>query len=155
MEHLRDLTKSKGRKNFYILSSVVFALAVLVLFMSIFISKWSVLEKKEISTSLGIGNKTGINVSKDSISLGTLSVGNAAFRNDMILTNNYNFPIYVKFDLDGNIEPFLIFDKYVFLEPGESKNVSISTIQISDESYGFYHGKFTLVFKRDFKHNNS
>ncbi|MEK6918131.1 MAG: hypothetical protein AABW51_04245 [Nanoarchaeota archaeon] len=156
MEHLRSIARSKKRKTFYVISAIIFAVAILILFLEIFVSKYyRVLERSEVSTSLSIGSGTGFNITKDSVSFGMLSLGNAAFRNDLILINNYKFPIYVKFFLDGDIKDFLIFEKKIYLQPGESKNVSISTITITDEPYGFYSGEFTLVYKRDFNHNNS
>jgi hypothetical protein len=136
----------KRKSKFFIIVPLLF-LALIILILAFYTKSSQVLEKRELGASLSVGNRTGFNVTEQ-LSFGMLAPGNAASRDDIILTNDYDFPIKVEFSVEGNIEPFLIYEKVIYLNPGESKEVGVSTITISDEPQGFYSGKMIVVFKK-------
>lgn len=144
------MKKQKGEKSKLYLILVLLCLAVIIFVLVYYLNTQAsrVLDEKEIPTSLTIGNRTGFNVSKDALSFGLLAPGVAASRDDLILTNGYSFPIKLEFAVEGSIEPLLIYEKIIYLEPGESRNVSVSTIVITDEVAGDYAGKFIIVFRK-------
>jgi hypothetical protein len=138
----------KTKNKIYILVFIFLLFSILLLVFSLIFRSSVILSKKEIPMSLTIGNKTGFNVSKEAISFGTLSNGTSATRDDISIINNYNFEISLEISVEGDIKNFVIYDPIVYLNPKESKNLTFSTITITNESYGFYNGKAVIVFKR-------
>lgn len=145
---LNPREKSKGKKAFYFFVFLLLGISLLLFILIFYFKSSMVLEKRQISTSLSVGNTTGFNVTTDSISFGKLTRGNAALRDDVSITNNYDFPIVIEISLDGNIKEFLKYEDEVFLNPNESKNLSFSTIEITDQEEGSYTGVFSFVFKK-------
>jgi hypothetical protein len=137
----------KNKKTLLFLVLVVFLLSTTIFLISLF-SKPKILEKKELFVYLTVGDTTGFNISKDSINFGVLSSGNAGSRDDVFVKNNYNFSIDLNINIDGNVSSFVLYDKIVNLKPGEEKNIGFSTIKITNESYGLYYGKMTVLFIR-------
>lgn len=138
----------KQRKNSLYIVIILLFLSIIILALVYYINSSQVLDRMEIPASLSIGNKTAFNISKSALSFGTINTGNSASREDINIKNNYDFPIRVEFEVKGDIKPFLIYDKVVYLNPGEEKTIKVHTVIISDEPYGDYSGKMIVVFKR-------
>lgn len=147
MEGQKKLVKK--RNKIYLLIVFLLILSVVLFALSLFLTsdQGKVLDTKELEASLSIGDHTGFDVSKDRLGFGMITEGSKATREDILVKNNYNFPIYLEFNTEGNISEFLVYNDFIYLEPGEEKNISISTIVIGDEAYGDYIGKFKIVFK--------
>jgi len=139
---------TKKRSKFYILVFLVLILSILIFIISLFFRSSIILDKKEIPITLSIGNESGFNITKDTISFGALSKGNSATREDISVINNYDFPIVLEISVEGKAKDFVIYENMVYLEPKESKSLSFSTIIITNESYGDYFGKAVIMFKR-------
>ena len=149
MEHLRELAKGKRKRNFYILSWIVFALSLLFLFLVLFFNKSSVFEKKEIPVSIKISSVTGLKVENESLDFGSIIYGSSG-KKKVNIQNNYDFPVLVSFSAEGNASSFLVYEKEILFQPKEKKEVSISTIEFSEEPYGDYSGKLVVLFKKGY-----
>lgn len=129
--------------------TILLLIISLVLFLSvIYINSKVVLKKEEIIATLMVGDKAGFDTNNTALTFGMLTSGSGSSRN-LIIENNYNFPIKFEFSVEGNIQRFLVFDEVVYLDIGEEKTVSISTIIATNESYGNYSGKMIIVTKRN------
>ena len=131
-----------------VISLFIISLVVFLFSMKVNITGNTILQESEFSTSLSLGHIAGFNVSEDALSFGTITLGSVAHRNDLVITNDYGFPIKVEFSVEGDIEDLLIFDRVMYLEPGETSNFNLSTIIFSDEPYGDYSGKVYVVIRR-------
>src|SRR3989344_5132136 len=107
-------------------SYLVFAIALLVVSSAIFLlslfAQNSVLDKKEINAKLVVANISGIDLNKDNISF-MLIPGTSQSRN-LIIKNNYGFPIMIFFETYGNISKFLSFENAKIL-PFETKKIGV------------------------------
>ena len=136
----------KDRYSFF--SLIIFFLSVLIIFFSLFLSQSLILYKKEIPTTLRIGETPAFNLDNSTLSFGTIAPNTTASRT-IKLENNYSFPIIASFSSKGNISKFLIFEEKVKLLSREEKVVTISTILPGEEDYGNYSGKILVVMKRE------
>ncbi len=140
----------RKRKNNLILYLVicVFIISLIVFLYTLYAQSKVILKKQEIIIKLVVGDKAGFIVTNDSLNFGGLYAGTSS-QKEIILPNNYGFPIKAEFSVEGNIKDFLVYAPVIYLETGEKKNVTISTIQIpKDAVYGNYSGIMTIVFKR-------
>jgi hypothetical protein len=131
-----------------ILVILIFLVSLFVFFAFLFFNSFLFLEKKEIVTTLTIGDTPGFDLNQTILSFGAVSKGTIISRN-LILENNYNFPIKVELSAEGNIKRYIAFEKVVYLKEFEVKIIPISTVQVSDENFGNYSGKIILVLKKD------
>ena len=141
--------KSVGKSKLYLLVISLLILSVFLFLLSLFVNSGEILEEKKIATKLSIGNVAGFDVSKEELSFGMISQNVISYRNDMVVANNYNFPIKVEFTSEGNITPFLIFENEVYFEPGENKSILVSTVVGNgNQPKGNYSGTMKMIFKR-------
>ena len=144
--------KNTKKRKVFLYSLIIFLLSIsVILFLfSIFLKSSVILDKKEIPIVFTIGNKTAFNISKEAsdINLGTIKKESFSSR-EISVKNNYNFPIILEIDVEGNIKDFLSFEKIINLNVSEEKQIKISTILIADEPYGDYSGKLIITFKKD------
>ena len=154
MAHLRKLVKDNNLKSFYVISAILFSLAVLTLFILFFLNRNSVLGMKEIPVIVRIGEVGGLKVTNESLDFGITPLGSSAEKKIKI-KNDYVFNIKIDFEVSGEVKDFILFDSPIYLIKGETKEISVSTIVFTNQSLGNYTGNFTATFTRDFKHNNS
>ena len=128
---------------------LMFVISVVMFFFVLYINSTFVLKKEEIIATLIIGDRAGFDINGTALTFGMIAPGTNSKR-DLIIENDYNFPIKFEFNVKGDIEKFLVFDEVVYLKPGENKTVSIYTITPDNEEYGNYSGKMIVVTKRDF-----
>jgi len=130
----------------YLLIIFLFFISFLIFLFTLYFYSTVILEKKEIITTLSIGNIIAFDLNQTILSFGTI-ISNASSHKNLIIENNYDFPIKVKFKVEGDIEEFLVFDEIINLEIGEKKIVSINTIPINKDS-GSYSGKIIIVVSK-------
>ncbi len=137
----------KIRKNKYLLFSIiVFFLSLLFFVFAILLNQSLMLEKKEISAILKVGNIAAFNLDNSTLSFGTITPGTTSSRNFEI-ENNYPFIIVAHLDSVGNISRFLTFEKKIKILPKEKKIVNIGTILPVEKDHGGYSGKMIIIFK--------
>jgi hypothetical protein len=146
----KEKSTKKSKVILYFFIILLVSISVILFLFSIFLKSSVVLDKKEIPLALIIGDKSAFNISKDSsdLNFGTIQKENSAYR-EISVKNNYQFPIVLEMDIDGDIKDFLLFEKIVSLDIDEEKQIKVSTITIGDESYGNYSGRLIITFKRD------
>lgn len=103
------------------------------------------LKIEKVDVSFSIGDFGGFDLNKTALTYGTIPPGGSSSRN-VIIWNEYSFPIYVKVFASEMLRQFLTIEENLILEPGESRKVPV-VIQASKESgYGNYSGKLDFVF---------
>jgi hypothetical protein len=137
-----------GRNSRFLTLTILVVLIALAIFLFAILSqKAKVLEKKEIPVFVTISNVTGFKVEDQSLDFGRIIYGSSANKK-IGVQNNYKFPIVLELNAEGNVSDFLVFDKTTAFEPGEEKQISVSTIIFEKEPYGNYSGKLIVTFKR-------
>ena len=64
------------------------------------------------------------------------------------LTNTYTFPVVFEFEVKGNISEVLIYYKNIYLDVGEQRNVTFSTIVAPESMKGYYSGTVVAKVKK-------
>ncbi|MEK6945192.1 MAG: hypothetical protein AABW63_00155 [Nanoarchaeota archaeon] len=150
MERLRDLAKNKSLKSFYVISAILFSLAVLTLFIISFVNRNDILGTKEIPIIVRIGKVGGLAVQNQTLDFGITPLESSAEKKIKI-QNYYNFGVKVDFEVSGQVKDFIVFDSPIYLKKDEMKEISVSTIVFTNQSLGNYTGNFTATYKRDLR----
>ncbi|MBS3094267.1 hypothetical protein J4474_01245 [Candidatus Pacearchaeota archaeon] len=134
------------RKNKLIV--ILLILSLMIFLTGFYIKSIVLLEKMEIPTTLTVGDKIGFDTDTSVLTFGIIKPGSVGNR-EIFLENNYTFPIKVEFRVEGDIKRFLLFENIVYLNSGENKTISISTIKPTENDYGNYSGKLIVAIKKD------
>lgn len=122
---------------------VVFALVLVVL--SFVVRPNGALQKTQLPVRLLIADKTGFNVTNDTLDFGKLTVATSGFKR-IFLRNTFSETVHVVFGASGNVSALLRYEPEVVLAPGENVTYTIYTKTIEHEPMGFYSGTFDVVF---------
>jgi hypothetical protein len=136
----------KKRINKFYFVILLFLLSFLILFLSFIFSQKTVYEK-EIPLKLEIGENGGLDLNLTTLSFGTITPS-INYKRELIIENDYLFPLLFEFDVTGDIKNFLIYDDKIYLESGEIKKVTITAFSFSDEEKGNYSGKMIITAKK-------
>jgi hypothetical protein len=137
----------KNKNVLFILAIVTVCVSLVCFLILLYINSIN-LEKQDLYVSLSVGDVAGMDLNSTALTFGELVRG-SNYRRNISIENNYDFPVVYNFKVEGNISNFLIFDKKIHLFPGENKSVPISTITITNETYGYYDGFLKVVVKKD------
>ena len=108
------------------LAILLFVISLTILLLASHINSSIILEKRALITTLSIGEIAGFDVNKTALTFGTITHNSNSQRN-LIVKNNYPFPIKLELNTEGDIEKLLIFDKVIYLDVGEEKIININT----------------------------
>ena len=137
----------KRKNKFHILVLVIFIMSFLIFLFTLYLNYVLVLEKKEITTTLNVGNSIAFDLNDTDLTFGTI-VSDSSSQRNLIIENNYDFPIKLEFDVKGDIKRFLILDKIVYLDIGEKKSVGINALTLVEEDVGNYSGKIIITVRK-------
>lgn len=134
-----------NKKNkFYLYISILIITAI---FLEVLVNSRITLERKEIITTLKVGEVASFDLNQTALTFGTLYPGLSSSRN-LTIENSYDFPIIFEFKANGKIKKFLTFDEIIFLDSGEKKSISIRAKIPEGENYGNYSGKIIVNIKK-------
>jgi hypothetical protein len=140
------------RNNIYIfLALAVFLLSFINFYIVLDRNYLSVLEVQKVETSLIVGDRGGFDLNSSALTLGMIIPGGSSTRN-LIVENKYDFDIRIYLTGEGEIQRFLVFDKNIFLEKGETRQIPVSGVIPRGTQYGNYTGKIFLTFRKAEKH---
>lgn len=134
-------------KLILILALVLVMISVAFVIIALNIENITVLQKQIIPTKVTIGNKRGIDANPETLSFGNVTFESYGSRN-LSIGNSFDFPVKYGFDVEGNISEYLVFPDEVYLEVGEIKTLSFSTIFITNEPKGHYNGRFIVKVRK-------
>ena len=143
----------KRKNKLYFFIFFMFVLSLCLFLFVIYLKHINVIKIIELNAILSVGDVPSFNTENDTLYFGTIT-SNTSSQRTLTVENNYDFPIKVEFSVKGNIEEFLVFDKIIFLDVEESKEVNISTIILTDEKQGNYSGRFIVTIKKSWKENS-
>ena len=139
--------EKKLKNKFLIIALILFFISIVLMTLSFCTERSSIIEKKEIDAFLEIGNVTGLKVTNDSLDFGRITYDSNAWKTIKV-KNNYGFPVKLLLSSEGNISDFLVYDWEISLNSNESKDISISTIIFTNQTYGEYSGKLIILFEK-------
>ncbi|HLC87023.1 MAG TPA: hypothetical protein VJH65_01970 [Candidatus Nanoarchaeia archaeon] len=140
--------KQKDKKVLERFSIFVFILSVLVLLFSVYLSREIIIDKSEIFVSVEVANVSGFDLNTSALTFGKLVPGAKSSRK-IEIKNNYNFPIVVEFDSEGNINELLGYDKLIYINPNEAKEAGFIINTYLNTTQGVYIGIVSYVIKKD------
>ncbi|MBI2632329.1 hypothetical protein HYW75_04970 [Candidatus Pacearchaeota archaeon] len=103
------------------------------------------LKIEKVDVLFSIGDFGGFDLNKTALTYGTITPGGSSSRN-VIIGNEYSFPIYVKVFASGVLRQFLTTEENIILEPGESRKVPLVIRASKESGFGNYSGKLEFVF---------
>ena len=136
----------RKKRNRIILAIAVFAVSIMVFFSVIFLNR--TIEEREFYAKLEVSNISGFDLNSSALTFGLIMPGNSASRN-LIIENNYGFPIMLVVSAIGKIERFLMFEKIARVNTGERKVIGISAVIPDKTKYDVYEGKVIIRIKKD------
>lgn len=142
---MKKVARKKERNKAYFVVLVLIILVVLL--VTIFSNKkGEILEEKELPVRVEVADVTGFKVD-ESLDFGRIIRG-ANGQKTIKIQNNYDFSVIVEFEANGDVKDLLAYEKIIRFEPGEEKNVKISTVVFENEPYGEYLGIMIVVFRK-------
>ncbi len=135
----------KKLKNRYFISAVIILILSLIFLILTLYSNFSYLDKKTFEASLEVSDTTGFDLNDTALTFGNLIPGSKSTRN-IIIENNYGFPIYLTIKARGEIAEFLDFERIVEVEKNETKKIGF-TASISQNASGTYTGEVIVTIK--------
>jgi len=129
------IKKNYGNKFFLAVAILFFvSLAVFLLTLRITFVGNVILEERNIPTELIIGEPAGFDLNDSVFNFGRIPYDAWGVRK-LVLTNDYDFPVKYEFDVVGDISDFLVFEKIVYLEQGEKREVIVKTMMFKNETF--------------------
>lgn len=135
----------KKEKMFLTIALVLLVVSLFSFFLVLLENK--PLLKKEIQTSVIVGEKTGFDLDNSSLSFGKVIPGNGVSR-EIEIKNNYNFPIYTQIIIKGNISRFLNVKPQI-INPDKTKKLKFNLNIPEDIVNNTYKGKVIILLKED------
>ncbi|MFB6246191.1 MAG: hypothetical protein ABEI74_01195 [Candidatus Pacearchaeota archaeon] len=126
---------------------LVFALLVLIASLYSFSQTYFVVEKKNLNTSIQIGNTTGINLENESLAFGRMMPKTSVQRH-IEINNPYSNHLLVNLTTRGNISNFIFHKNMVRIEPSKTKEIGVGAKIPKNLTKGNYSGKFTAIMKK-------
>ena len=140
------IKRKKEKSKFFILIVVLLVISLALFLISILYNPNKVLETEEIYSTILVGEPAGFDLNGTALTFGRLPPTTSAKR-EIILTNNYEFPIVAEFSVEGNVSDFIIYNAPVSLDIGENQTIEINTVKIPENAtYGLYDGYFIIEF---------
>lgn len=132
----------KGKYVFFVVL-IIGILFLIFLFNSFFLT----LDEKSVEVSFEVSNISGIDLNESSLEFGKIIPGSSSTRN-LIIGNNYPYPIFVKISSFGNISDFISFEDEVYIGEGYSYPIAVSVQIPKGQEYGKYTGYIKVLIKR-------
>jgi len=105
-------------------------------------------EVRVYKSSVIVSDFVGIDASRDSLRFGAVTPGGTSKRN-ITISNTRTYGLRTNIMATGNLSPMVKFsDNYFWLEPNESRTVSLMAFVPSDAAQGTYNGTIKFYFKR-------
>ena len=124
-------------------NKIYLALAILIIFLSVLnlFANYSEkpLQAQNISTSLEIANRTGIDLNNTSLTFSKILPGTSKQRK-ISIKNDYSFPLSVNLSTFGNISKFLSHPSNIVINVSEKKEISIVARVPKNHTLGHYKG---------------
>jgi hypothetical protein len=145
---------SRKRKNkinlALVVAIIIFLISLVFLIIALNLDSIIILQRQEIPIAVGISDYAAINITENTniLHLGTAKKNTAAGPRNISIENSRDFPTIVEIDARGDIESLLVFERVIYLEANESREIPISTKIIQNEEFGDYSGILIITFKK-------
>ncbi|MFH1064363.1 MAG: hypothetical protein V1729_04745 [Candidatus Woesearchaeota archaeon] len=134
----------KKQNLILIMTCIAFmTMGIVLLFFSLF----AVYKVYELPMKLEISEQSSFNTDTDALNFGKAQIGNSNSRMIMI-SHDYSRPLLITFKKEGDISPFIVIPEQFYLEPGLSKEVTLTAKIPPGAVLGGYSGRLTVYFRR-------
>jgi len=125
---------------------IILLLAFLIFSVSLISYFYGDLETREFYTSVNITDSLGFDVNGSALTFGNIPFLGSSTRS-FNFENNYDFPVLVKINVDGEISPFLSFEDNIRVESGKSEKI-IFAVSSNGAERKFYEGIINFRIRR-------
>ena len=128
-------------------SFFIFGISVLVILVAMLtlLTSSKPIDTKIYYTSVNVTEIIGFDLNGTALIFGNVFSGGALNRN-LIITNEFDFPIILKIEINGTISPLLISESGIRIENNKTKKISFSARVPDNYSNGFYDGYVKIDF---------
>jgi hypothetical protein len=128
------------------LSTLLLGISFILLIVSVIglILNKEVIQKEKFYADINVTDKLGLDVNGSALKFGNIIKGGNAIRR-VSIDNNYEYPVIVHIEAEGNIAPLLSYDNNFIIKSGESKSVGINAYGLD---YGDYVGNVSIELLR-------
>ncbi|MBU2589537.1 MAG: hypothetical protein KKA65_01105 [Nanoarchaeota archaeon] len=106
------------------------------------------LEIRTIDIDFKVGDRIGINLDTDKLWFGTVKPGASATRS-IIISNDFDFPISIKFLVKGELEDNIAFsENNVIINSKKNKEIRVTANAPRGMSFGNYSSTMKVVLRR-------
>lgn len=123
--------------------ATLITVGVVLLFFSLF----AIYKVYDIDMELEVAERSGFNTDTDRINFGMAEPGHHNSRT-IVLTHEYKRPLLVHFKKSGNISAFVKVPEDFYLEPGLTKEVTLTAKVPETASLGNYEGNLRVYLRR-------
>lgn len=143
-------TKSKATLSKKQLLTLLIALALLtagVVSTAHFFYK--TIGAEEIKVDVIVGDHYGFSVDTDTLDMGMVTPGGSTNTRDLVLTNNHDFPVRVRFVKKGDMKDWLRIANQAVIPPEDTTTIKVSAHVPPETPYGQYNGTLLAIFIRE------
>lgn len=125
-----------------ILIACLIIICAVLIGVSIYLSSLKPIDFKEFDVSFKVDKtvSAGFDVSTDALRFGSINPGGGGKR-EVIITNNYDFPLEIKVLLSENLQGLVSSDTGVVAMPDENVSIAVKLAIPGDMEDGNYMGK--------------
>ncbi|HKL24204.1 MAG TPA: hypothetical protein VJ912_02630 [Candidatus Nanoarchaeia archaeon] len=134
-------------KTKIIIPILLFCISISIFFLLFLNNQSEIIEKKSTPISLNISDKAGFDLNKSALTFGNLIPGTSSER-EIIIKNNYEFPLNVEIQVQGDIKKYLEYKKIVKIEPNKKKKINFIARIPKKEEQRKYSGKVIVIMKK-------
>lgn len=103
---------------------------------------------KEYNTTILVGDHHGADIDTEVLAMGMVIPGGSSNARDLILTNDYDFPVKVTLIKEGDMKDWLRMPSSVTIPPNSTESIGVSAHVPLGVPFGEYEGKLRAIFTR-------
>ena len=137
-------------KNKFYLALTIFFISIVLFFASLYLRYGLFLELEKVDASFIVRESLDdVNVNISSLNFGVLKPGSKSSI-EIVVFNDYGFPVIGEFTAEGDSRDFLNFQGYNYFKINQYTTIKASAIVPLATEPGDYYGAIIMRFKKDF-----
>ncbi|MBW2972547.1 hypothetical protein KY359_05925 [Candidatus Woesearchaeota archaeon] len=141
--------KKKDKKigNSRLMIMIVCAALVTIGAVMLFFSLFAVYKVYDIKMAVTVAENSAFNIDSEMVHFGKAQQGNTNSR-IIVMSHEYRKPLLIHFQKSGNISRFVELPQDFYLEPGLTKEITLSAVIPGNAPMGDYEGSLRIYFRR-------
>jgi hypothetical protein len=141
------MKKTKKKRELNLALVLVCVSLITVGAVLLFFSFYAVYQAYDLRMAVVVSDTSGFNTDTEFINFGKAMPGNSNSR-VIVVSHDYEKPLLIHFKKSGNISSFVPLPDDFYLEPGLSREVTITAAVPSTAQKSSYDGRLTVYFRR-------